>query len=180
VDAGGAVVAGAVVVGAVVAGVVGGVDVGADAVGVGVGFGAADVDEAGAGDGEADAPWLADADALADWEVPAGADPGAPAGWDVPGADDAAALAEADALRAAAEEDAEPDTLGAPEVDDSAAEEVSPAGDWLGVGVFPPVRVVTAKPAMPAAIMPAMIHTSTIGRHKRRCGRFRSAGEDGG
>ena len=96
--------------------------------------------------------------------------------WD----DDAAALAEEDALREAAEEeDAEPDAPGAPRPPavDAAAEEVSPAGDWLGVGVFPPMREVTAKPATPAAIMPAMIHTSTIGRHKRRCGRFLSSGE---
>ena len=36
---------------------------------VGVGVGALDVGEAEVGDGEADERWLADADALADWEV---------------------------------------------------------------------------------------------------------------
>jgi len=60
---------------------------------------------------------------------------------------------------------------------DAAAEDVSPAGDWLGVGVLPPAKEVTAKPATPAAIMPAMIHTSTIDHHKRRLGRFLSSGE---
>ena len=87
--------------------------------------------------------------------------------WD----DDVAALAEEDALR---EADAEPDVPGAPRppVVDSAAEDVSPAGDWSGVGVLPPAKEVTAKPATPAAIIPAMIHTSAIGRHKRRCGRL--------
>jgi len=118
--------------------VLGGADVGADVVGVGVG--AADVGEAeaGVGDGDADERWLGDADALADWDVRADADADALAGCDVPWDDDAA-LAEEDALRAAAEEeDAEPDTPGAPRppaVDDAAAEDVSPAGDWLGVGV---------------------------------------------
>ena len=159
-------------VGAEVVGVGVGVEVGADVVGVGVG--ALDVGEAGVGDGEADERWLGDADA--DWEVRADAEAGALAGCDVPWNDDAAALAEEDALREAAEEeeDAEPDTPGAPRPPavDAAAEDVSPAGDWLGVGVLPPAKEVTAKPATPAAIMPAMIHTSTIGRHKRRCGRL--------
>ena len=144
-------------------------DVGADVVGVGVG--ALDVGEAEVGEGEADERWLGDADA--DWE--ARADAGALAGCDVPWNDDAAALAGEDALREAAEEeDAEPDTPGAPRPPavDAAAEDVSPAGDWLGAGVLPPAKEVTAKPATPAAIMPAMIHTSTIGRHKRRCGRL--------
>jgi hypothetical protein len=36
---------------------------------------------------------------------------------------------------------------------------------------------VTAKHARDAAIIPAMIHIRTIGRHKRRCGRFLSSGE---
>ena len=97
----------------------------------------------------------------------------------MPWNDDGAALAEEDALREAdEEEDAEPDTPGAPRPPDvdPGAEEVSPAGEGAGVGVFPPVRLVTAKPATPAAIMPTMIHTSTIGRHKRRRGRFLSSG----
>ena len=70
------------------------------------------------------------------------------------------------------------DTPGAPRPPavDAAAEDVSPAGDWLGAGVLPPAKEVTAKPATPAAIMPAMIHTSTIGRHKRRCGRLPPGG----
>ena len=97
--------------------------------------------------------------------------------WD----DDDAALAEEDALREAdEEEDAEPDTPGAPPRPpdvDPGAEEVSPAGEGVGVGVLPPTKEVTAKPATPAAIMPTMIHTSTIGRHKRRRGRFLSSGE---
>ena len=172
VDAGGAEDAGAEDAGAEDGGVLGGADVGADVVGVGVG--ALDVGEAEVGDGEADERWLGDADALADWDVRADADADALADCDVPWNDDAAALAEEDALREAdEEEDAEPDTPGAPRppaVD--AAEDVSPAGDWLGAGVLPPAKEVTAKPATPAAIMPAMIHTSTIGRHKRRCGRL--------
>ena len=154
-----------------------GVGVGADVVGVGVG--ALDVGEAGVGDGEADERWLADADALAVWEVSGDAEAGALAGCDVPWNDDAAALAGEDALREAAEEeDAEPETPGAPRPPavDVAAEDVSPAGDWLGAGVLPPAKEVTAKPAMPAAIMPAMIHTSTIGRHRRRCGRLPPGG----
>ena len=44
-------------------------------------------------------------------------------------------------------------------------------------GFFGDMASVTAKPATDAAIMPAMIHTSTIGRHKRRCGGFLSSGE---
>ena len=154
-----------------------GVGVGADVVGVGVG--ALDVGEAGAGDGEADERWLADADALAGWEVSGAVEAGTLAGCDVPWNDDAAALAEGDALReGAGEEDAEPDTPGAPRPPavDAAAEDVSPAGDWLGAGVLPPAKEVTAKPATPAAIMPAMIHTSTIGRHKRRRGRLPPGG----
>ncbi len=152
--------------------------VGADVVGVGVGVGDADVGETevgdGDGDGEADERWLGDA--LADWDVRADAEAGGLAGCDVPWNDDDAALAEEDALREAdeeEEEDAEPDTPGAPRPPavDAAAEDVSPAGDWLGVGVLPPAKEVTAKPATPAAIMPAMIHTSTIGLHRRRCGR---------
>ena len=120
----------------VVAGVLGGADVGADVVGVGVG--AADVGEAeaGVGDGDADERWLGDADALADWDVRADADADALAGGDVPWDDDAAALAEEDALRAAAEEeDAEPDTPGAPRPPAggyAAAEDVSPAGTGSG------------------------------------------------
>jgi len=147
-----------------------GVGVGADVVGAGVG--ALDVGEAEVGDGVADKRWLGDADA--DWEARVDAEAGALAGCDVPWNDDAAALAGEDALREAAEEeDAEPDTPGAPRPPAvEAAEDVSPAGDWLGAGVLPPAKEVTAKPATPAAIMPAMIHTSTIGRHKRRCGRL--------
>ena len=56
--------------------------------------------------------------------------------WD----DDAAALAEEDALREAGEEeDAEPDTPGAPRPPDvdAVGEEVSAAGDGVGVGVCP-------------------------------------------
>ncbi len=149
-----------------------GVGVGAEVVGVGVG--ALDVGEAEVGDGVADDRWLGDADA--DWDVRAEA--GALADCDVPWNDDAAALAGEDALRAAAEEeDAEPDTPGAPRPPAvEAAEDVSPAGDWVGAGVLPPAKEVTAKPATPAAIMPAMIHTSTIGRHKRRGGRLLSPG----
>jgi len=184
-DADGAVLAGAAVVAGVDAGaeVAGAEDVAvlaeADVDVVGVGVGEADVGEAEAevGDGEGEAEEdraLGDADG--DGDVCADADADALVGWDVPWVDDAAALAGEDALREAAdeEEDAEPDTPGAPRPPavDAAAEEVSPAGDWPGVGVFPPVREVTAKPAAPAAIMPAMIQTSTIGRHKRRCGRF--------
>ena len=133
---------------------------------------------AGAGDGEADDRWLADADALADWDVSGAAEAGALAHCDVPWDGDAAALAGEDALREASEEeDAEPDTPGGGTSAVDAAEDVSPAGGlargWLGVGVLsPPANEFTAKPAMPAAIMPAMIHTSTIGRHKGRCGRF--------
>ena len=148
-----------------------GVGVGADVVGVGVG--ALDVGEAEVGDGEADERWLGDADA--DWDVSGDAEAGALAGCDVPWNDDAAALAGEDVVREAAEEgDAEPDTPGAPRPPavDAAAEDVSPAGDWLGAGVLPPAKEVTAKPATLAAIMPAMIHTSTIGRHRRRCGRL--------
>ena len=83
---------------------------------------------AGHADGDRAARADANADALADCDVP----------WD----DDAAAFAEEDALRKAAEEeeDAEPDTPGAPRPPavDAAAEDVSPAGDWFGVvGVLP-------------------------------------------
>ncbi len=89
-------------------------DVGAEVVGVGVG--ALDVGEAEIRDGEADKRWLGDADA--DWEARVDGEAGALAGCDVPWNDDAAALAGEDALREAAEgadeEDAEPDTPGAP------------------------------------------------------------------
>ena len=105
--------------------VLGGADVGADVVGVG----ALDVGEAGVGDGGADERWLGDADALADWDVPADGEAGALAGCDVSWADDAAALAEEDALREADEEADTPGVPRPPAVDDAAAGEVSPAGD---------------------------------------------------
>jgi len=80
------------------------------------------------------------------------------------------ALAEEDTLRDA---DAEADPLGAPRPPDvdAVGEEVSAAGDWVGVGVCP-VKAVTAIPAAAAAATNPMTNASTSGRHKRRRGRF--------
>ena len=60
--------------------------------------------------------------------------------WDVD------ALAEVDALREADEAETELDTPGAPRPPavDAADEEVSPAGEGVGVDGFPPVKEITA------------------------------------
>ena len=113
-----------------------------------VGDGDAGADGDRLGDADADADRLGDADADGDWDVCTDGDADPLANGDVLWNDDAAALAEEDAFR---EADGEADTAGAlrPAGVDAAAEEVSPAGDWPGVGVFPPVSVVTANPPRP-------------------------------
>ena len=101
--------------------------------------------------------------------VLAGADAGVIAGAVEPWNDDA--LDEEDALR---EADGEADTPGPPRPPavDAAAEEVSPAGEGVGVDGFPPVKAITAKPAAAAAIRPPMTHAST----NRRRGRLLAGG----
>jgi hypothetical protein len=87
----------------------------------------------------------------------------------VPWDDDDAAFAEEDARREADEETDRPGPPRPPAAD-AAAEEVSPAGEGVGVAVCP-VRAVTATPAVvAAAITPPMINAS--GRRERRRGRF--------
>jgi hypothetical protein len=65
-----------------------------------------------------------------------------------------------------------PGPLCPPDVD-ADSEEVTAAGDWTGVGVFP-VNEVTAKAVAPDITRSApMTHASTSGRHPRRRGRLR-------
>jgi hypothetical protein len=129
-----------------------------------------DGDGDGDGDGEADGDRLGDADADGDRDVYTDGDGDALAGGDAPRDDDALALTEEGTLREAT---GEADTAGAtrPPDADAVAEEVSPAGAGVGVGVCP-VKAVTAKPAADATITPPMIHASTIGRRERRRGWF--------
>jgi hypothetical protein len=125
------------VVGGVDVGVVGGVDVGV----VGGVLTGVDAGVLGCLLAGVDAGVLAGLDA---W-VLAGVDAGVLACVDEPWNDDP--LDEEDAEDALREADAEPDTPGAPPrppAVDAADEEVSPAGEGVGVDGFPPVKAITA------------------------------------
>ena len=95
--------------------------------------------------------------------VLAGVDAGVLAGVDEPWYVDALAEVDADW------EAGRPGPLCPPDVD-ADAEEVTAAGDWTGVEVFP-VNEVTAKAVAPDITRSApMTHASTSGRHPRRRG----------